>query len=77
MAHQLKPCPDCEQLVSRLAHACPSCGRPLSRAQSSPWARFAWGALKLTAFVAAIVVGCLLAIIGVGTRNALAGGGFR
>jgi predicted amidophosphoribosyltransferase len=25
----LGPCPDCAALVSRLAEACPSCGRPL------------------------------------------------
>ncbi len=25
----LAACPDCQQLVSRLAEACPSCGRPL------------------------------------------------
>ena len=25
----LSACPDCQQLVSRLAEACPSCGRPL------------------------------------------------
>lgn len=25
----LSPCPDCAALVSRLAEACPSCGRPL------------------------------------------------
>jgi hypothetical protein len=25
----LAACPDCQQLVSRLAEGCPSCGRPL------------------------------------------------
>ena len=25
----LDPCPDCGQMVSRLAKACPRCGRPL------------------------------------------------
>ena len=25
----LAPCPDCGRLVSRLAKACPQCGRPL------------------------------------------------
>jgi hypothetical protein len=25
----LAACPDCQHLVSRLAEACPSCGRPL------------------------------------------------
>ena len=30
----LAACPDCQQLVSRLAEACPSCGRPLQPPRS-------------------------------------------
>jgi predicted amidophosphoribosyltransferase len=30
----LVPCPDCANLVSRLAEACPSCGRPLRKPRS-------------------------------------------
>jgi len=30
-SNALVPCPDCGQLVSRLAEACPSCARPLRR----------------------------------------------
>jgi predicted amidophosphoribosyltransferase len=30
----LTACPDCQQLVSRLAEACPSCGRPLQPPRS-------------------------------------------
>jgi hypothetical protein len=30
----LSACPDCQQLVSRQAEACPSCGRPLARPRS-------------------------------------------
>ena len=29
----LGPCPDCGHAVSRLAEACPSCGRPLRKPQ--------------------------------------------
>ena len=30
----LAACPDCQQLVSRLAEGCPSCGRPLQPPRS-------------------------------------------
>lgn len=29
-AENLIPCPDCRRMVSRLAQACPGCGRPLT-----------------------------------------------
>jgi hypothetical protein len=35
----LTPCPDCEQLVSRLATLCPHCGRPLSPVRDSRTSR--------------------------------------
>ena len=31
-ATNIAPCPDCGQLVSRLAPTCPHCGRPLKQA---------------------------------------------
>ena len=30
-SNALAPCPDCAQMVSRLAETCPSCGRPLRK----------------------------------------------
>lgn len=35
----LIPCPDCENLVSKLATLCPHCGRPLEPVVAGPRAR--------------------------------------
>jgi predicted amidophosphoribosyltransferase len=62
----LTACPDCQQLVSRLAEACPSCGRPLQppRSREGLFLRTLNSAVLLAIvgplFILAILVGVAL-----------------
>jgi hypothetical protein len=63
---RLKPCPDCDQPISKLASACPNCGRPLLRSGSEldecryPALQIIAGICKFLAVLIPIL--CLLAI---------------
>ena len=54
----LAACPDCQQLVSRLAEACPSCGRPLRlpRSREGLFLRTLNGGVALALAVIAFIV---------------------
>lgn len=59
MTPRLTRCADCDHPVSRLAEACPSCGRPLRRRRRSP-------AFALLDFAAIMLIGVILVPLALG-----------